>query len=529
MKITPDVFEAYLKCPTKCWLRATGEPCAGNTYPEWLKPQNDSYRATETARLVAESPSDEVALLPDMENVKAAKWRLASSLAVQAQMDSCVLESELHALERVPAEGRGKPAQFIPIRFVFTNKLGKDDKLLLAFDAFALSKSLGREISLSKIVHGDDHATLKVKTSALVSEVQKRIEKMAALLASPTPPDLVLNRHCAECEFQARCRQKALEKDDLSLLGGMKEDERKEYNSKGIFTVTQLSYTFRPRRRPKKLSDKREKYHHSLKALAIREKKIYVVGSPELKIEGTPVFLDVEALPDLDFYYLIGARVKTAEGFVHHSFWADDIDGMAGIWTDFLNLLAAVNNPCLIHYGSFETTFLKRMCARFGGPLTDAVEVVHAIEHSVNLLSTIYAQVYFPTFSNGLKEIARALGFKWSEVDASGSRSVIWRHAWHGSRDPDMKEKLITYNAEDCHAVALVKRTVSRLAGRNAQPDDVEVQKTEVVRTDDLKNLLVGKWREFSSPLSELEFVNSAAHSDLLISRGKSDGCRKTK
>jgi hypothetical protein len=23
MKITPDVFEAYLKCPTKCWLRAT--------------------------------------------------------------------------------------------------------------------------------------------------------------------------------------------------------------------------------------------------------------------------------------------------------------------------------------------------------------------------------------------------------------------------------------------------------------------------------------------------------------------------
>ena len=61
MKITPDVFEAYLKCPTKCWLRATGEPSAGNTYPEWLKAQNDSYRATETARLVAEFPNDEVA------------------------------------------------------------------------------------------------------------------------------------------------------------------------------------------------------------------------------------------------------------------------------------------------------------------------------------------------------------------------------------------------------------------------------------------------------------------------------------
>lgn len=114
------------------------------------------------------------------------------------------------------------------------------------------------------------------------------------MLSTPSPPDLVLNRHCTECEFQARCRQKAIEKDDLSLLSRMTEKERKKFNSKGIFTITQLSYTFRPRRRPKRLSDKREKYHHSLKALAIREKKIHIVDSPELKIEGTPVFLDVE-------------------------------------------------------------------------------------------------------------------------------------------------------------------------------------------------------------------------------------------
>jgi len=104
------------------------------------------------------------------------------------------------------------------------------------------------------------------------------------LLSSHSPPDLILNRHCAECEFQAGCRKKAIEKDDLSLLSGMTEKERKNFNSKGIFGATQLSYTFRPRRRPKQLTGKREKYHHSLKALAIRERKIHIVGSPELKI-----------------------------------------------------------------------------------------------------------------------------------------------------------------------------------------------------------------------------------------------------
>ena len=85
MKINPDVFEAYLRCPTKCWLRSTGEPSACNSNPEWVRTQNDSYRKTGMERLLADSPKDEIELSPDMENVKDAKWRLAFSLAVQFQ------------------------------------------------------------------------------------------------------------------------------------------------------------------------------------------------------------------------------------------------------------------------------------------------------------------------------------------------------------------------------------------------------------------------------------------------------------
>jgi hypothetical protein len=59
-----------------------------------------------------------------------------------------------------------------------------------------------------------------------------------------------------------------VEKEDLSLLN-MSEEERTKLHRKGIFTVTQLSYTFRPRHRPKKFRNKGEKYHHSLNALAI--------------------------------------------------------------------------------------------------------------------------------------------------------------------------------------------------------------------------------------------------------------------
>jgi predicted RecB family nuclease len=109
-----------------------------------------------------------------------------------------------------------------------------------------LSELLGREVGLGKIVHGDDRATLKVNTGALVSEVRRLTEKIGALISSKSAPELILNRHCPECEFQNQCRQKAIEKDELSLLSGITEIE--SHRSKGIFTVTQLSYTFRARR-----------------------------------------------------------------------------------------------------------------------------------------------------------------------------------------------------------------------------------------------------------------------------------------
>src|SRR5947209_5761524 len=99
MKITPDVFEAYLKCPTKCWLRTNDEPAAGAIYPAWVKAQSDSYRLNETRRLVAQFPNSEIAPSPDTKNLTGATWRLASNLAVRLQMDSYTVESEVHALE----------------------------------------------------------------------------------------------------------------------------------------------------------------------------------------------------------------------------------------------------------------------------------------------------------------------------------------------------------------------------------------------------------------------------------------------
>ncbi len=469
MTITSHLLEAYLKCPTKCWLRSAGEQITDSTCTQCTQAQNESYGAVEIRRLLSRTDPSECMFSPPADNLKAGKWRLATGVLAHTPH----LESYLQAVERLPSQGHGKPANFITVRFVPTNKVSKDAKLLLAFDALALSEMLGQEVNLGKFIHGDNHATLNVRTSALALQVRDRITKITALLSNPSPPDLVLIPHCAECEFQTRCRQKALERDDLSLLSGMTVKERKKLQDKGIFTLTQLSYTFRPRRRPKKLRDKREVYRHALRALAIRQKKTHIAGSPEIMIEGTPVYLDVEGLPDRDFYYLIGVRLGNLDSAAQYSLWADSVEDEKRIWNEFIGILANIRDPVLIHYGSYETVFLKRMGDRYGVPPAEFV-VARAVKKSVNLLSVIFAQIYFPTFSNRLKDVGQFLGAKWTGPVTSGLQSLACRLEWEHSLAPELKTALVAYNRDDCAAIETVTSHLTQLIREATSRTDVE-------------------------------------------------------
>jgi predicted RecB family nuclease len=145
-----------------------------------------------------------------------------------------------------------------------------------------------------------------------------------------------------------------------------------------------------------------------MKALAIRENKIQVLGNSELKIEGTPVYLDVEGLPDRDFYYLIGMRIGRGKSAVQHSLWAATVEDENEIWNQFLDLLGSVENPLLFHYGSYETTFLKRMRSRFGVPSENKVGA-RAVERPTNLLSVIFAKATRNMRSKRLRYCVRTL------------------------------------------------------------------------------------------------------------------------
>ncbi len=91
-------------------------------------------------------------------------------------------------------------------------------------------------------MHGLARRTVTVKLSALMKTVSSCVAEISQRLTQP--PAHQLNRHCPQCSFETFCHGIATTKDDLSLMANMNKREQGKFASKGVFTVTQLSYRY---------------------------------------------------------------------------------------------------------------------------------------------------------------------------------------------------------------------------------------------------------------------------------------------
>jgi predicted RecB family nuclease len=174
----------------------------------------------------------------------------------------------------------------------------------------------------------------------------------------------------------------------------MSKAERATLHKKGIFSVQQLSYTFRVRRKAKHLLSNPDRYSNALKALAIREQKIHVVGAPQLPQAGTRIFLDVEGVPDRDLQYLIGLRIRDGESCTQTSFWADENSDEKTIVAALIETLSQFENAHLIYYGSYEKSFLRKMAKRYPELFAGRISLDNLNARSTNLLQVIYAHLF---------------------------------------------------------------------------------------------------------------------------------------
>ena len=86
-----------------------------------------------------------------------------------------------------------------------------------------------------------------------------------------------------------------------------------------------------------------------------------------------------------------------------------------------------------------RTRFLGQMKARYTLAPDDVEFVDQPIGSSVNLVGCVYGKIYFPTFSNSLKEVGRSFGFEWTWPRASGAAGRLMRPGWEISADDVLK------------------------------------------------------------------------------------------
>lgn len=441
---------AYAQCPHKAYLLLHCEKGITNEYSEIIegrKLANQSKYLYALRQQNFELQSyDDYGLLS------------GSSLLIKPILHSGVFEARCGLLAKIDQSSSLGNYSYEATVFAGTYCIDKFQKLELIYANYILEQIQNRTPCKGKIVTlgPESHSFNLGETEyKLLKTLITRLNESNRAIPNEMLP-VILNRHCSCCQYQVLCYEQAEKEDNLSLLNNITPKIIKRYEKKGIFTVKQLSFLYKPRRHKKQTRKPSPSTHKpELQALALRTGKIYLQSLPELTFgPDYELFLDIEGLPDQQYDYLIGLLVRDGMGVcTQYSYWADTPDDEKQIWQQFLEKITQYPNAHIYHYGGYDVRALNRMAKRYYGDNDDFRKFR---ERLVNVNKYVYGRIYFPTYSNRLKEIGKYIGAKWTIPNSSGLQSIVWRYQWEETRDTQFKKILVTYNHEDCLALKLL-------------------------------------------------------------------------
>ena len=178
----------------------------------------------------------------------------------------------------------------------------------------------------------------------------------------------------------------------------------------------------------------------------------------------------------------------------------------------FLTSFQGIRISALLHYGSYEADALRSVNNLLSEKY--ALILTSAIERSLNILSLMRSRVYFPTFSNGLKDVGGSLGATWSEANPSGLQSLVWRYRWQVTREQVWKERLLQYNREDCEALRRVVHFLDSLTTRtsgSSGPETPSLGFTDLLPKSETRRPIFRR-AEFALP--DFHHINQCAYFD---------------
>jgi predicted RecB family nuclease len=455
--ITSRLIVAHLQCHRKAFLTLFANP----------KETQHHYE-----KILIERACDNRNVYLESINTLRANPQPQSSLLTKNQngfIASKYFRADCDAISRSTFQNERSHPTDEPHLVVGTHSIAKEQRIRLAFAGFVIGETTKNRPKVGFLVPLSQEPK-RIELEPLYPIIRTAVASLQKLIGAEhaEPPNLILNESCSTCPFQQRCLREAEESDNLSLLGRMTPKLISKYQAKGIFTVTQLSYLFKPRRRRKRQKKAPLVFNLELQALALRTRKTYLTETPIISDNPVEIFLDIEGIPDENFNYLIGLVIKDHGTLTSHSLWANSWVEENSIFEQLIKIVSSYPNAPIYHYGSYEPKALRKVEKRY------EFNCKQLRDRLINVNSLIFGKVYFPSRSNRLKDLGRLLGATWDSPDASGIQSIVWRMQWERTSDPNIKKQLISYNNSDCHAVHILLSELRKITRAASDRDDVD-------------------------------------------------------
>jgi len=255
----------------------------------------------------------------------------------------------------------------------------------------------------------------------------------------------------------------AIRRRDVSLVCGVGPSFKQKLTRIGICTTDDLAKAKIANLVEIRGIGEKTAQKFSLNSRAIVSNECIPIGLCEFPEKRTEIFLDLEGtgqqiggteLVAID--YLTGVLTRTKEKEVYTPFIAHDLSKEEEMFREFVDWLLGQDDFIIYHWHNYERDHLKKMAERYELSEKNRRTIFTNMR---DLYKDAVSSFAFPTYSNGLKEIANYMGYKWKHPDVTALESITFylQYVEAPEKNRHKMQKVMDYNEDDCRATMLVK------------------------------------------------------------------------
>ncbi|MBD3249010.1 TM0106 family RecB-like putative nuclease [Candidatus Woesearchaeota archaeon] len=275
-------------------------------------------------------------------------------------------------------------------------------------------------------------------------------------IASGCEAEVHICSECGECPWRDVCLEKAEKEKDISLIYNLGRKSKELLIENNIDNFEKAADMDVDLLKNIKGLGEASLRRWKTQSRALIDKKTIKIGNPNLPKAKTEIYFDIEGEPDIDIEYLFG--LWTEGEYIY--FLAKSPEEEKKAWKGFIDFFKDKEDFKIYHYAPYEKNALKKLRKKYG---CDEETYRKITNNMIDLFSVVKKTAVLPLYSYSIKDIAKHLGFEWSEKDASGGQSTIWFTRWLAEKDPALIDTILQYNKDDVLATEKVKEWLQDL------------------------------------------------------------------